>query len=192
MYDSVAFISNCQFSFIKAFGPGAILNPSNDLAPNITGNALIDNTYTRNPTFKVTRNSFKYISSAYGTFLHWISESRGIFLKTEDNHFAAISCNGNGGLIFAQYLLQKHHLSTLTSEPYFRVISRNDIATGISGTRNGGVIYADGVTELFNLTLMNLTLSDVVCEDDGGVAYLFSPNQNAIMFNSLSRQLDTP
>ena len=114
MYDSVAFISNCQFSFIKAFGPGAILNPSIDLAPNITENALIDNTYTRNPTFKVIRNSFKHISSAYGTFLHWISESRGIFLKTEDNHFAAISCNGNGGLIFAQYPLQKHRLSTLT------------------------------------------------------------------------------
>ena len=191
MYDSVALITNCQFSFIKAFGPGAILHLSINFAPNITGNALVDNADTRNPTFKVARNSFEHISSDSGTFLHWISASRGIFLKTEDNHFAAIICHGNGGLIFAQYPLQPHRLPTLRSESYFRVISRNDIAIGISGTRNGGVIYAEGGTELFNLTLINLTLSDIVCKGDGGVAYLFSPNQNAIMFNPLIRQLDT-
>lgn len=176
-FDSVALITNCQFDTIKARGAGAILNPSIVPFANTTRKIKNNNGNKKNPTFVISRNSFERIAAAYGTLLSWASTIKGIFFSSEDNYFDKIRCKGNGGLIFAQYFLSNDY--DLSPVSYFRVVSTNDVVTGVAGTYNGGIIYAEGVTELFNITITGATLSDIRCSGDGGIACLFSPNQNS-------------
>ena len=175
IFDSVALITNCRFSTIKASGPGAILNPSIRSFSNDTRSILHHHNSSRAPAFKIIKSSFENISSSHGTIIRWISTQRGHFLYSEDNLFAKIKCSGNGGLVYAQY--QPKDSSKVSPIP-FHVFSRNDTVVSISGTQNGGVIYAEGATELFNITFSKMTLSDIQCSGDGGVAYLLSPKSH--------------
>ena len=175
MFDSVANIMNCRFYLIKARGAGAILNPSIKLLSSRAKSMRGDYNSRRNSAFRIIGNSFESISSSSGALLYWTSEFRGTYLVSQDNRFNGISCSGDGGLIFAQYLLPVGGSSNLTPATYFTLISKNDLITTISGTLSGGVIYAKGRTESFNITLTNMSLSDVECHGDGGVAHFYSP-----------------
>ena len=191
-FDSVASIRNCTFYSIAAKGPGAILNPSKDFFSNGTKKITTKNSSRRHPMFEVTRSSFENISSSSGNILYWMSSLGGTFIESVDNRFADVNCNGNGGLLFASYLPEDNFFNS-EAVPSLTVVSRNDTVRGVYGTYNGGIIYAYGMNELFNITLRNLTLSEIDCSANGGVAYLFSPfKKQESAIQTSSRLLDAP
>ena len=182
MYDSLTLIMNCTFHSIQTIGPGTILNPSiGRLTSFITNSTTNGSSRRRNPTFRAIGNNFENISSSSGTLLYSISMARGTFLDSEDNRFENIHCEGNGGLVFARYLPLEDNLSHLTSPTNFQFTSRNDTITVITGTQRGGVIFAEGQTGLFNITIIEMVLSKIECYGDGGIVYLVAPAPSSLL-----------
>ena len=158
VFDSVVLLMNCKFHGIVARGSGAILNPSIRMASNFTNDAITNTNHRQNPTFRVIGNTFQDISFSSGALIYWTSALRGAVIDSTNNHFANIYCVGNGGLIFAHYLFSEDKLLDSAPTRSFIFLSRNDVMESISGVRNGGIIYAEGATQLFNITLINITL----------------------------------
>lgn len=190
MFDSVVLIMNSRFSSIISTGPGAIINPATERFPNNT-NEVKENIFDRkrNHTFKITESSFENISSTSGALLYWNSIKKGIFISSERNNFTNIKCSGNGGLIFAQYK-PADLIINLLPIPYFKFISENDFVLDVSGVQNGGIIYLDGLNQLFDISFANAELLDIACSGNGGVGYVSSPyKQKGFILKSPSHLL---